>query len=167
MGWWPIVLGAVAVLFLLGLVIGLLFLLRKDTPQQAVSPLKIALGRLEELQGSLSKLPPSEVAHQVSLILRDYLQGRYAVPAPYRTSEELYGAKAIQAREGIAERFAPIAELQDRIEFAPAPTTLADSTRLVDQALQVLKDEKRYSPGVMPPPVPKDPPSLPFVPTKM
>ena len=164
---WLIFLGIVAVISLLALVIGLLFLLRKETPRETVSPLKLALSRIEALQKQLVDLPPSETAHQVSLILRDYLQGRYSVPAPFRTSEELYGASAIQGRDGITERFGPISELHDRLEFAPQPTTVADSTRLVEQALQVLRDEKRYSPGVMPPPAPKDPPSVPFVPTKM
>ncbi len=165
--WWLIALGIVAVLILLGVVIALLFRLRKEVPRETVSPLKVALDRLEGMQWELSRLPPSEAAHRVSVILRDYLQARYSVPAPYRTSEELYSTQAIQAREGIRERFGPVAEFHDRMEFAPQPATLADCTKLMEEALQVLRDEKRYSPSTTPPPIPKNPPSLPFVPTKM
>jgi hypothetical protein len=163
---WPLVLGGIVALGLLAVVVWLLFLRKSETTEQAMPPLKHALQRLEALRKLLDQLTTGEAAHEVSVILRDYLQARYAVPAPYRTSEELYNEAAIQARDGLRERFGPVAEFYDRLEFAPRTATRQDIEKLVEEAIKVLRDEKRYSPGALPPPLPQVP-SLPFVPTKM
>ena len=165
--WWLLVAGVLAAVMLVMLVVWLLFLRKSHASEEAVSPLKLALTRLGGLQQELDHLPSDEIAHRVSVILRDYLQARYAVPAPYRTTQELYGDRVIQAREGLRERFGPVAEFYDRLEFAPQPATRADSEMLIADALRALRDEKRYAPGAFPPPLPKAPPSLPFMPTKM
>jgi hypothetical protein len=165
--WWLLVGGVVAALALVILVIWLLFLRKSHDSPEMVSPLKTALNRLAALQPELDRLSPDEVAHRVSVTLRDYLQARYAVPAPYRTTQELYGERAIQARDGLRDRFGPVAEFYDRLEFAPQPASRTDCEMLIADALRALRDEKRYTPGATPPPLPKGPPSLPFVPTKM
>lgn len=160
--WWLIIVGIGLALALLALVIWLLFLRKAEAEVDTTPPLKKALTRLETLQKEMDTLAPGEVAHQVSVILRDYLQGRYALPAPYRTTEELYGTSSIQARDGLRERFGPVAGLYDRLEFAPQPATQADSLKLMEDAFQVLRDERRHVPGVVPPPLPS---SLASVPT--
>jgi hypothetical protein len=165
--WWILGTAMVMVVLLLALVLGLLFMRRPAQAKQPVPPLKVALLRLEELQREVESRAPSEIAHRVSVIVRDYLQARYAVPAPFRTTEELYGSSAIQAREGLRERFGPVAMFYDRIEFAPQPATQADSERLIEEAVRSLRDEKRYAPGAHSPSLPQSPPSLPFMPTKM
>lgn len=152
--WWLVVGGIVLALGLLALVVWLLFLRKSEIAAVTVPPLKKALASLESLQQQVDQLAPGDVAHQVSVILREYLQGRYALPAPYRTSEELYSASAIQARNGLRERFGPVAELYDRLEFAPQPATSADSAKLIEDAFQVLRDERRHVPGSIPPPLP-------------
>jgi hypothetical protein len=150
---WFLIAAVVSAIVLLALVVWLL-LMRKSTAQvEAVSPLKVALGRLEALEPELDRLTPDEVGHRVSVILRDYLQARYGVPAPYRTTQELYGNSAIQAREGLRERFGPVADFYDRLEFAPQPATRADSATLIQEAIRALRDEKRYNPGSYPPPL--------------
>jgi hypothetical protein len=165
--WWLLLAGILAAMLLVMLVVWLLFLRKSQASAEGVSPLKLALTRLGALQQELDHFPSYEIAHRVSVILRDYLQARYAVPAPYRTTQELYGERAIQARDGLRERFGPVAEFYDRLEFAPQPATRADSEMLIADALRALRDEKRYAPGALPPPLPKAPPSLPFMPTKM
>ena len=113
----------------------------------------MALGRLDALKLELDRLTLDELAHRVSVILRDYLQARYGVPAPYRTTQELYGDSAIQAREGLRERFGPVADFYDRLEFAPQPATRADGEKLIEDAVRALGDEKRYNPSSYPPPL--------------
>src|SRR5436190_10442640 len=165
--WWLLIGGVVIALALLIVVLWLLFLRKAHESPVIVSPLKTALNRLAALQSELDHLSTVEVAHRVSVTLRDYLQARYAVPAPYRTTQELYGEKAIQARDGLRERFGPVAEFYDRLEFAPQPASRAESEMLIADAVRALRDEKRYTPGTQAPPRPKAPPSLPFVPTKI
>lgn len=137
----------ITVLTLLGLVILFLWLLfrkKSDTIPSSPPPLKHALERLERLRSQLEQLHPSEMAHQVSIILRDYQMGRYSLPAPYRTSEELYGVKSPVHREEIKQRFAPISAIYDRLEFDPIPATKADCIGLIEAAIQALHEEKRY-----------------------
>lgn len=165
--WWPLVLGIVVVSGLLALLIWLMFRRKVSPLVNAEPPLVRATARLEALNARLDAMTPGETAHEVSVILRDYLQGRYSVPAPCRTTEELYGERAIQGRDGLRERFEPVAAFYDRLEFAPQPATRSDSEKLIASALQTLRDEKRYNPGAVPPPLPLAPPSLPFVPTKL
>jgi hypothetical protein len=154
----------VAIVALGALVVWLLFLRKAAEPEEPVPPLKRALGRLDALQAELERVTPDELGHRVSVILRDYLQARYGVPAPYRTTQELYGDTAIQAREGLRDRFGPVAEFHDRLEFAPQPATQADCVKLIEDARRALRDEKRYaSTGTFPPLVPKTPNAPPKV----
>ncbi len=162
--WGILWLEVLAVVALLGLLAWLLFLRRTAPAKESVSAIKLALTQLDELKEKLSAMAPDEVAHRVSVILRAYLQSRYAVPAPFRTTEELYGSEVIEARLGLRERFGPIAELYDRIEFSPQPATREDCARLIDEAAHVLKDEKRYGAGALPPPLHPRPPQLPAAP---
>jgi hypothetical protein len=165
--WWFPVAGIVTAVVLMGLVLWLLLRRKSEAHVEVISPLKRALTGLEELQQAIDSLTPDELAHRVSVILRKYLQARYGVPAPYRTTQELYGNSAIQAREGLRDRFGPVAEFYDRLEFAPQPATRADSMQLIENAMRALRDEKRYVPGATPPPLPDGSPNLPFMPTKM
>jgi hypothetical protein len=165
--WGLAIAGIVTALVLMAVVLWLLFRRRPEAYAESVSPLKRALSELEELQQALDSLTADELAHRVSVILRKYLQARYGVPAPYRTTQELYGNSAIQAREGLRDRFGPVAEFYDRLEFAPQPATRADSMQLIEDAVRALRDEKRYTQGATPPPLPSGSPNLPFMPTKM
>ncbi len=141
---WIIVLAVFGLLALATLFIWLLFRKKIAVPPISPPPLKYALERLEKLRSQVDQIPPSEAAHQVSLILRDYQMGRYSLPAPYRTSEELYGVKSLVHREEMQQRFAPISAIYDRLEFAPLATTKADILSLIESAIQALHEEKRY-----------------------
>jgi hypothetical protein len=165
--WWLTIWVTLALLALLGLVLCLLFWRRAETAEESVPPLRVALAGLDALQKDVETLPPSEVAHQVSVILRHYLQARYAVPAISRTTQELYGDHAIQAKEGMRERFGPVAECYDRLEFAPQPSTPAQCVQLIEQARHALQDEKRYASSPFPQSLSDLPPSVPYVPTKL
>lgn len=157
---WIIALAVLGLLGLLAFFVWLLFRKRPITIPMSPPPLKQALERMESLRAQVDQLPPSELAHQVSVILRNYQSGRYTLPAPYRTSEELYGDKSIVNHDEHKQRFAPISAIYDRIEFAPLPATKAESLNLIDASIQALQEEKRYQGPQPPAPVPTPPPLM-------
>lgn len=149
---WIIVLAVLGLLGLLALLVWLLFRKRPVAVPVSPPPLKQALERMEALRSQVDQLPPSELAHQVSVILRNYQSGRYTLPAPYRTSEELYGDRSIVTHDEHKHRFAPLSAIYDRIEFAPSPATKTEGLDLIDAALQALLEEKRYQGAMAPAP---------------
>jgi hypothetical protein len=150
---WIYIAGTAVILFMLAIVIWMLLRPAKLRAQADVAPLDRARKRLEELQKSLDSLPPGEIGHQVSVILRGYQEGRYSVPAPYRTRQELYETQSPMMRADLQERFSPIAELCDRLAFAPAVATRDAAAQLIETALGTLQDEHQ-SKLPTPPPLP-------------
>jgi hypothetical protein len=156
-----------AALFALGLLALILWLLLRARPQKPVSlaqPRQTALRGLRQLQSQISALPPPEVGHRVSVLLRQYLQERYRIPAPYRTTPELFSpARTVPAlpsassgpvfeivpahavrlggpRSPVAH-FAPLAELWDQLSFAPRPATPAEASQLVETAILRIEED--------------------------
>lgn len=150
---WMLIAGGLVVLALLGMLVWLLFRKQSATEEPPLSAIKSALEKLQNLKPQLDQTTPAEISHRVSTILREYQEKRYAVPAPYRTSEELYHADT-GLREQVRERFSPLAALYDRLSFAPQPATREDAAKLIDSALSALSEEKVYAAPVMPPPLP-------------
>ena len=143
-----------ATLLLLCLLIALIvwLLVRpKETPTAPLrQPWSSALRALNELRARIQSIPPQDMSHRISQILRRYLQERYSVPAPARTTRELFDGK-IDRQPGMPvprsqgmwrERFEPVAHLCDEISFMPAPRTEEESTMLIDQALARMQEEK-------------------------
>jgi hypothetical protein len=155
---WIIIPAVIGLLVVLVLFVWLLFRKRPAIMAPQIPPLKQALERMESLRAQVEQLPPPEVAHRVSVILRDYQFGRYALPAPFRTSEELYGDPSTMNREELRQRFAPISAIYDRIEFAPALATKVESLDLIEAAIEALHEEKRYQDAPAPNPVPSSRP---------
>ncbi len=151
---WLIGLSGLVLLALIGLIIWLLF--RKATPPEKppISAIKLAWDKLQDLKPLLDQLSPSEIGNRVSAILREYQENRYAVPAPRRTSEELFQDASPLLREQVRERFSPIAALYDRLSFAPQPATRDDAAKLLESALNALSEERVYAASVLPPPLP-------------
>ena len=133
---------------LLGLIAWLI--LRKSVlhPPPVTSATNIALKRLRSLQPETEKLSPSEIASRVSVILREFQEAGFAVPAPYRTSDELFH-KAEPALQGVLkERFSPVAAFYDRLSFAPQPASKADASKLIEDAIVAVSDEKVNSASI-------------------
>jgi hypothetical protein len=142
--WWLVVGGIVIGLLLVAALVWFAFLpKRHHPPSLRHAPLKTAMESLEALRSRVHEMSPSEVAHDVSLITRMYLQQSYAVPAPYRTTEELYHSAALETRVPLKHRFEPVSVFYDQVEFAPRPRTVADSEALVDTALEALREEQK------------------------
>ena len=150
---WAYVVGVLLLISFLALLLWLF--LRPDPPARRIppAPLQRALDMLKEVRTHLDTIPPPEVAHHVSVILRIYQEGRYAVPAPYRTSEELYHSLTPSLKEGIQQRFSPLAQMYDRLSFAPVPATRRDAEHLIDAAQTALEQENEQSKS-LPPPLP-------------
>ncbi len=144
--WWVVAAWVAGGLLLLGLLIFLGRLARRPPQPPPHAPLQHAIEALEILRPRVHELTPQEAAHDVSLIVRTYLQGKYGVPAPFRTTEEIYGSPSFSSREPLRERFEPVAAFHDRLEFAPQPRTVADSEALVDAALRALREEQHLLP---------------------
>jgi hypothetical protein len=82
------------------------------------------------------------------MIIREYQAARYAVPAPFRTREEIYEKTEALPGGPQRTRFAPLAMSCDRIAFAPSPTTPAEAEALVKSAVEALREEAYRSPEV-------------------
>lgn len=108
-------------------------------------PLQAALRSLRELRGKAPSLAPAEIGHAVSETLRVYYLHRYGVPAPYRTTEELFPA-AGEVHESIRrrhwrEKFEPLAAYYDALAYAPGSMTTMGSLQLIDEAIARLESE--------------------------
>lgn len=164
---WLIIGGSVVVLLLFALVIWILVKQPASSAAPATPPLSRAQKRLQELLLECDTLPPDDTAHRVSVILRDYQEGRYLVPAPYRTREELYEHGEFNTRDVVRKRFGPIATHSDRLAFAPLPATKEEARALVRESIEALQQEAYYlgeslnSPPPLPAPPAATPPPLP------
>lgn len=150
MPWWlPWAITAVA-LILVGIIV---WLLLRPKPLAAIpprQPISSALRALADLRARVSTIPPQEMSHRVSIVLRRYLSERYAVSATARTTAEIFsdlrafdpGVPIPRAHGVWKERFAPVARLCDDISFMPAPRTAEESTTLVDLAITRIEEEK-------------------------
>lgn len=158
---WVWILGTLLAVLMLGLA---LWFLLKPRPQRAKlqpNPRTVTLRALRQLHATVSTLPPPDVGHRVSIILRQYLEDRYCIPAPARTTPELFSKSTdLQPTPRIASTgllevhtvkstaptkvvapFAPLAELWDRMAFAPLPATEKEALNLVEAAIQRLEED--------------------------
>ena len=142
---WVIVAGAVLVLGFVALVVWLLF---RPRPPKAVpprQPTKTALKALRDLRAHAGEVPPPEIGHRVSEILRVYFMARYSVPALFLTTPELFPKwhqAESDAKRAWRERFEPLAGIYDEIAFAPQPATHAQAHALIESAITKLEEER-------------------------
>lgn len=148
--WWVPWAAVLFLLLLVGLVVWLLIRPKDVPPAPPRQPWSSALRALNDLRARIATIPPQEMSHRVSQVLRRYLMDRYAVPAPARTTYEIFsgtherlpGVPIPRAHGLWRERFEPVARLCDDISFMPAPHTPEESGALIDQALACLQEEK-------------------------
>ena len=138
---WVVISAALFILGLVVLVLWLLFKPRPSAPPPPRQPIKTALKALRELRVGAGDVPPPEIGHRVSEILRCYFMARYSVPALFRTTPELFADTAESRREW-RERFGPLAEIYDQIAFAPQPFTQAQAQSLIENAINRMEEER-------------------------
>ncbi len=139
--WWWYALGGMVILYLLVLVLWLLFRSKRPSPPPLPRPWKRARESLGALQKKAASQPPVEVAHEVSEILRRYFMERYQIPAPFRTTRELFRHGGAQNSQSV-QRYEPLACLWDELSFAPAPVTAAAASALIERAVQHLEEDR-------------------------
>lgn len=144
---WLLILCGAAAAILFVMLVWILFHNRSRRAPPAMPPLTLAHRRLLDLLARIGELEPAEAGHRVSVIVRDYQMGRYHVPAPFRTREELYDLREFAADEERRGRFASIAQTCDQIAFAPVPTTRAEAESLVRSAIETLRHEVFHAEG--------------------
>lgn len=111
---------------------------RASSPPPLPKARREALQALRQLQAQSAQLPPADIAASVSSIIRRYLQLAYEVPAPRRTSRELFKtASALPSVKAVA----PLAEMWDRLAFGPPVSTNLEAADLVAKALQHVESE--------------------------
>ncbi|TDU67269.1 uncharacterized protein DUF4381 [Prosthecobacter fusiformis] len=139
---WIFIVGA---LFLVALLALVLWLLLRPKPPMAVEPKRPwqqAMNALKELATRARGLPPGAVSAEVSEILRGYFLERYKIPAPFRTTHEIFQGGGIPATSQRLHRYAPLAELWDQLSFAPVPASADESMELVAKAMTHLEEDR-------------------------
>lgn len=148
--WWLPWLAVLLLVLLIALIVWLLVRPKTLPVAPLRQPWSSAFRALNDLRTRAQAIPPQDMSHRVSLILRRYLLERYAVPAPARTTREIFDGRPdrtpgvpIPRAQGLwRERFEPVAHLCDDISFMPAPRTQEESTALIDQAIASMQEEK-------------------------
>jgi hypothetical protein len=144
---WPLVIGT-GLAGLLGVML-LIWLIFKPKALSAImveKPLRQALKALIKLRSQVDVQPASHIAAEVSATLRRYFLLRYGMPAPYRTTQELY-PQGDHQQEGLRrmqwrERFSDLATVYDAMEFSATQVSVAEVTQLLDAAIARLEEER-------------------------
>lgn len=139
---WLYLAGAALVVALLALIIWLLMRPARGIPVEPKRPFQNALRALRDIHARAAAQKPGDTSAQVSAVLRTYFWERYHIPAPFRTTKELFRGDSIPATSQRLHRYQPLADLWDRLSFAPVPATAQEAVKLVEQALAHLEEDR-------------------------
>lgn len=142
--WWLYAGGGLVVVLLLALVLWLLLRPQKPvvvSPKQPWKDAHKALRKLSET-AQTGTVSPSDIAVSVSEILRRYFMARYGIPAPFRTTQELFHRQGQEPKVERLHKYAPLADLWDQLAFAPVPANTVESVALVGKAIRYLEEDK-------------------------
>ncbi|MCA1964763.1 MAG: DUF4381 family protein [Prosthecobacter sp.] len=140
--WWVYAAAALLVLILLALVVWLLLRPARAMPPPMKKPYLAAMNRLREILAASGQQPPAKTAAEVSETLRLYFLDRYKIPAPFRTTHELFDGSSLPATSHRLQRYAPLASLWDQLAFAPVPADAREATDLVQKAIRYLEEDR-------------------------
>lgn len=140
--WWVYASAAGLVVILMGLVFWLLMRPARAAPPPMKKPYTAAMNRLRDILAKASQQPPARTAADVSETLRIYFHDRYKIPAPFRTTNELFVNGGIPATSPRLQRYAPLAELWDQLAFAPVPADRLKAAALVQKAISHLEEDR-------------------------
>jgi hypothetical protein len=141
----PIWVFIVCGLFLVAMLALVLWLLLRPRPPQAVPPKRpwvTAMTALRELSSRARSQPPGSTAAEISEILRQYFLVRYKIPAPFRTTHEIFQGGSISPASPKLHKYAPLAELWDSLSFAPVPASNDEAAELLARAITCLEEDR-------------------------
>lgn len=142
---WFLVATALLILLIVALVLWLLFKPKTIPKVPQRDPLQSALRALRDLRSRAAALPAPEIGHRVSEILRIYYLEKYSIPAPFRTTPELFPGQdhpELPPRKAWRAKFEPMAQRYDEMAFAPAPATPAQAASLIESAIARLEEDR-------------------------
>lgn len=140
--WLLLVSAGLVIAALAGLVIWLLFFLPKHpTLPSLPNARRKALKSLQELRAKAEKMPPPEVSSHVSQILRTYMLDRFGLPAPRRTTQEIF-APGSKAHGAVSPEFISVVQWCDEVSFMPQPSTVHQALDLIDSAVVRMEVER-------------------------
>lgn len=140
--WWVYAVAAGLIVLLLALVVWLLLRPSKVSPPLLPKPWQTAMNRLRDILVKSTQQPPSETAAAVSETLRVYFLERYKIPAPFRTTQELFQRGGIPADALRLTRYAALADVWDQLAFAPVPANSTEAAALVQKAIDSLEEDR-------------------------
>lgn len=140
--WWVYAVAGVIVVGLMGLVLWLLLRAETARPSQPKQPWQTALNALRKLREVMGLIPRDELAARVSEVLRRYFLERYSIPAPFRTTQEIFHRSELPPASLKMNKYAPLAELWDQLAFAPVPATETEALALVEKAIAYLEEDR-------------------------
>jgi len=139
--WMVVTAGAVALLALGLVVAGIVSLIRNRPKTPPPTAREIALKRLKEAEGDLTRKEPYAFSIQVSDILRQYVSAQYHLHATEQTSPEFLADAAKSPHFTGADKLllAEFLERCDLIKFARVDATQEESKALLEQAVRFVK----------------------------
>lgn len=140
--WWVYAAAGLLVLVLLALVVWMLLRPAKKQAAPMKKPYTAAMKRMRDILDECPRQAPAKTAADVSETLRIYFLDRYKIPAPFRTSRELFEQGGIPATSLRLHKYAPLAELWDQLAFAPVPASHAEAADLVRKAISHLEEDR-------------------------
>lgn len=140
--WWVFVAAGLLVFVLIGLVLWLMLRPTKATPPTLKKPWQNAMNRLRDTLVKSTQQPPAETAAEVSETLRIYFLERYQIPAPFRTTQELFQRGGIPATSLKLVKYEALAEVWDQLAFAPVPANREEAAALVQKAISSLEEDR-------------------------
>jgi hypothetical protein len=140
--WWVYAAAGGLVVILLALVVWLLMRPARTSPPPMKKPYNAAMNRLRDILAKAAQQPPARTAADVSETLRIYFHDRYKIPAPFRTTNELFVNEGIPATALRLRKYAPLAELWDQLAFAPVPADQQQAAELVQKAISHLEEDR-------------------------
>ena len=139
---WIYLLAGLIIMAMIGLVLWLLLRPKKAVIAAPAHPWQVALNALRALQEQAATRPPVETAAGVSDVLRRYFMDRYRIPAPFRTTKEIFHGPPLTKASTRLQRYQPLAELWDELSFAPVPADGAEAVALVEKAATYLQEDR-------------------------